>query len=402
MRECVGSEKMSGSWSDNDGVTALSRAADGLAALAAAIPSRSTRRDEIDAPATTLPIENLPAHIRFARIWSERREEFLARRQQRPCPLCRSRAADMWFPTQDGYRYDICGSCGMVYIPEIVPLRVWDDYFSTLPAAREHLHAQLEATITPEAMEASRKRFGRYYELAKQHGLPAKGARMLDIGTHTGGSLIVAAEWGITAHGIEGLEEAVHFARMHRPGLQIAHGTAEQFDPESFGGLFDIVTMWETLEHTVDPIEALRRAWQAMKPGGLVVVTVPNVRNVQCSLLREHCYFAYGGYQGVGHINLFSPDSLRSAFIAGGFEPLHMETEFGTDWRQIAYYVQQRLNRIYCFRNLLRDDAFTRPPNPELGIILNWISPALTAVENAWWGGPILIGIARRGATVRV
>ena len=308
----------------------------------------------------------------------------------------------MWFPTQDGYRYDICRSCGMVYIPEIVPLRVWDDYFSTLPAAREHLHAQLEATITPEAIEASRKRFGRYYELARQHGLPAKGTRMLDIGTHTGGSLMVAAESGITAHGIEGLEEAVLFARARRPGLQITHGTAEQFDPDSFGGPFDIVTMWETLEHTADPIQALKQAWKALKPGGLLVVTVPNVWNVQCSLLREHCYFAYGGYQGVGHINLFSPDSLHRALTAAGFEPPHTETEFGTDWRQIAYYLQQRFNRIYCFRNLLGDDAFTRPPDPELGIILNWISPALTAVENAWLGGPILISIARRGVAVRV
>ena len=94
--------------------------------------------------------------------------------------------------------------------------------------------------------------------------------------------------------------------------MRIAKGHAEGISSDTFGGNFDLITMWETLEHTVDPRRALTAAHAALRPGGLVAVTVPNVTNVQCTVLREHCFFAYGGYQGIGHVNLFSAETLLS------------------------------------------------------------------------------------------
>ena len=389
---------MSGSWSDNEGVSALGRAADGLSALAAAARSRRDIPRGAGAAAADLPIQDLPAHIRFARIWAERRDTFLARRQKRPCPLCGSDECTTWFPTQDGYRYDICERCGMVYIPEVVPLAVWDQYFAELPDVRDHLRAQMEGTITAAAVEANRARFGRYFGLVRDQGVTLAGARLLDIGTYTGGSLIIAAEFGLDAHGVEGLEEAVQFCHARRPELRVALGHAEDRAPAAFGGRFDLITMWETLEHTLDPIGALRRAWDALAPDGLLALSVPNARNVQFSILRDYCFYAYGGYQGIGHVNLFGPDTLRRALDESGFDLIHLETEFGTDWRQLAYYLQHRFDRIYCYRNLVRHGAITESPEPELAIVLNWLSPALTTVENALLAGPIAVALARRRA----
>ena len=387
---------MSGSWSDNEGVTALSRTADGLTGLAAAIPARRHIAPSNDAAPAELPIQNLPAHVKFARIWAERGAGILSQKQTRPCPLCGDTRRTTWFPTQDGYRYAICDVCGMIHIPEVLPLDVWDQYFADLPDAREFLHAQMTASIAPEALTASRERFGRYYELiGRQYG-PLNGARLLDVGTHTGGALTIAAEAGLDAHGVEGLEEAVHFSRLHRPHLQITLGHAEDLPPAILGGAFDVVTMWETLEHTIDPMRALRNAHAALRPGGFLALTVPNARNVQCTVLREHCYFAYGGYQGIGHVNLFTPDSLRRAMRESGFELVHVQTEFGTDWRQVLYYLQHRFDRIYCFKALVESGDFMRNPEPELAVILNWVSPALTAIENACLAGPIIVALAQR------
>ena len=152
---------MRSAWSDNDGVSVLERLAGSLSALAGAIPSRRDTQAEAGAARADLPIQDLPAHIRFARIWAERGAAFLARRESRPCPLCGADGRMTWFPTQDGYRYDICEACGMVYIADVVPLPVWDQYFAELPDARAHLRAQMEGTITPPAVDANRARFGR-------------------------------------------------------------------------------------------------------------------------------------------------------------------------------------------------------------------------------------------------
>jgi SAM-dependent methyltransferase len=370
--------------------------ADSLSALAeAAAPRRDIGYASTPSPAE-LPIQDLPAHIRFARIWEQRRASVLAQRQTRACPLCGADARQVWFLSQDGYEYDICDRCTMVHIPAVVPLRVWDDYFSSLPEARTFLHAQMEGTITAAALEGNRTRFGRYFSLLRHKGIRLNGARLLDVGTHTGGALKIAAESGIDAAGVEGLREAVEFAHAYRPELRIALGHAEDFDPAVFGGQFDIVTMWETLEHTLDPLKALANARAALAPGGVLMVSLPNARNIQFSMLREYCFFAYGGYQGIGHVNLLAPDTLRRAFETSGFELVHLETEFGTDWRQIAYYLQHRFNRIYCYQNLVRQGEFTENPEPELAVVLNWLSPALTRIENALLAGPIMLALARR------
>jgi 2-polyprenyl-3-methyl-5-hydroxy-6-metoxy-1,4-benzoquinol methylase len=374
----------------------LERLADSLSALAGAIPSRRDIRPEAGTARVELPIQDLPAHIRFARIWAERSDTFLARRQTRPCHLCGGYERTTWFPTQDGYRYDICERCGMVYIADVVPLPVWDQYFAELPDAREYLRTQMEGTITAAAVEANRTRFGRYFALIRDHGVTLAGARLLDMGTYTGGSLKIAAELGLDARGVEGLEEAVQFCHARRPELRVALGHAEELGPDAFGGRFDLMTMWETLEHTLDPRQALRHARDALAPNGMLAVSVPNARNIQCSMLRDFCFYAYGGYQGVGHINLFTPATLHRALDETGFELVHMETEFGTDWRQVAYYLQHRFERIYCYRNLVRRGEFTYAPEAELAVVLNWLSPAFTSIENALLAGPIAVALARR------
>jgi hypothetical protein len=154
--------------------------------------------------------------------------------------------------------------------------------------------------------------------------------------------------------------------------------------------------MWETLEHTVAPLEVLRRAHASLRTGGVIAVTVPNALNPQFSILREYCYFAYGGYHGVGHLNLFTTATLQRIFETAGFRLSHVQSEYGTDWRQIAYYMQHRFQRIYCYRNIVNRGEFDQQPEPSLSIVLNWLSPALTRLENAFRAGPILIAIGQK------
>lgn len=387
----------SASWSDNAGVGALDQLARALDALAAAVPARG-RADEAVGRDEPLPLQDLPAHLIFARHWESHRAEFLRQLTQRPCPLCGGDDRFVWFHTQDGYRYDVCRACGMVHIPELLPMPVWDEYYATLPVARDCLRQQMTRSVEVEAAARDRDRFGRYIALLREYGAAPPGSRLLDLGSFTGGSLRVAAEHGIEAFGVEGLAEAVRFARDRFPDLRLEHVQTERLDPGLFGGQFDVVTMWETLEHTFDPVESLRLAARALRPGGMIAVSVPNARNVQFSGLGQFCFYAYGGYHGTGHINMFSPDTLQRALREAGFDLVHLRTEFGTDWRQVLFYLRQQFTRIHCYTNLVRRGDVSDQAGPELAVLLNWLSPALNRVENACVAGPILIALARRVA----
>jgi SAM-dependent methyltransferase len=386
------------SWSDNDAVAALRDSAQALEQLASIVPDRHEPAQVAArlADDPMLPLQNLPAHVMFARHWETHRVALLGQLTARPCPLCGGHDRSTWFHTQDGYRYDICAVCGMVHAPEVLPMPVWDAYYASLPQARESLRQQMVTSVEDAALERDRTRFGRYLSLLREHGAAEPGARLLDLGSFTGGALHVASEYGLDAFGVEGLAEAVRFTRDRFPHLRLEQAHTERLDPDVFGGRFDIVTMWETLEHTFDPIESLRLAARALRPGGWLALSVPNARNVQFSVLGQFCFYAYGGYQGTGHINMFSPVTLTRALQTAGLEPVHLSTEFGTDWRQVLYYLRQQFDRIHCYARLVRLGEVSDPGAEELAILLNWLSPALTRLENACLAGPIAIALARR------
>lgn len=384
-------------WSDNDTVGALSelaRALDRIAELAPA-PIRVAEQSAGHG-AAALPLQNLPAHLRFARHWESHRHELLRRTVNRVCPVCGGVDRWTWFSTQDGYRYDVCRFCGMVHIPDVLPMPVWDEYFASLPDARRHLQEQLAQSVSTGAWERDRVRFERYLAMIRRRGGGQRGDRLLDLGSFTGTWLRVAEQEGIQAHGVEGLAEAVSFAREQFPHLRIEHLRTEELAPTTAGGQFDLVTMWETLEHTIDPVSSLELAGSTLRPGGLIAVTVPNCWNVQFSVLGPFCFYAYGGYHGTGHINMFSPRTLTRALEAAGFDVLDMATEFGTDWRQMLYFLLQRFDRIHCYANLVRQGDTAEQIPAGMDILLNWLSPALTRLENVYTAGPIITAVARK------
>jgi SAM-dependent methyltransferase len=389
--------RMAASWDDNDAVGALSAVATSVEQLASvAAARRSLLTHTTQSAAAELPLQDLPAHLQFARLWAERRDAYLPRARKRACPVCDAPPRPAWFHTQDGYAYVVCAQCSMIYIPDVLAMDTWDAYFNELPHAREWLSAQMAATLTGATADHNQRRFGRYFDLLVSLGALTRGDRVLDVGTFTGASLEVARARGLDAFGIEGLQEAVRFINAQRPERRIALDHAEAFPRDVHGGHFALVTMWETLEHTFSPRDALARAHAALAPGGVLALTVPNARSVQFSVLREYCYFAYGGYEGVGHVNLFTPATLTTLLDRTGFDVLHTETEYGTDWRQIAYYLQHRFERIHCYENLIRRGEFDRQPEGGLAILLNWLSPALTRLENALLAGSIALVVARR------
>jgi cyclopropane fatty-acyl-phospholipid synthase-like methyltransferase len=92
--------------------------------------------------------------------------------------------------------------------------------------------------------------------------------RLLDVGAYAGVFVEIAARHGWDAVGLEPSHWAVQEARNQ--GLPMIEGTLESADlPTAW---YDVITLWDVIEHLTDPHAAIRRCHSLLKPGGLLVV----------------------------------------------------------------------------------------------------------------------------------
>lgn len=106
----------------------------------------------------------------------------------------------------------------------------------------------------------------------KRMGLPS-GAEILEIGAGPGGNLEMLSDFGCV-RAVETDEYARKHAQASFPGLQIEAGRLPNALP--FGDArFDLITMFDVLEHIDDDAAALTALSERLRPGGRLLLTVP-------------------------------------------------------------------------------------------------------------------------------
>ena len=141
-----------------------------------------------------------------------------------------------------------------------------------------------------------------------------KTNRMLDIGSARGHFLVAAGQAGWDVEGIEPSEEDSRYAR-EKLGVRVRAGV---FAPGLFpAGHFDVVTLWNVLDHFLEPREALAQMRRLLCPGGVLALRIPNG---PLHLLAHHCFRLFGSKDlSVFHNYAFGPAALRAILSAAGF-----------------------------------------------------------------------------------
>jgi SAM-dependent methyltransferase len=164
---------------------------------------------------------------------------------------------------------------------------------------------------------------------------PAGGRKLLDVGAYIGVFVEIAGAGGWQAQGIEPSEWAVAEAR--KCGLDVRAGTLETAGfPEAS---FDVITLWDVIEHLADPAAELRRASALLRPGGWLVVHTMDIEAPFARLMGDrwpwlmdmHLYYfgrqtlsrmiAESGYQVVWQGA--QGRSLRLGYLASRVEGLN-------------------------------------------------------------------------------
>lgn len=116
------------------------------------------------------------------------------------------------------------------------------------------------------------------------------------------------------------------------PDEEVAAGASRHYDtmvvgsfPEAVAGAgrtFDCIVFNDVLEHLVDPWSVLRAAAPLLAPGGAVVASIPNVRNVSVVaglVLRGDWTYRDIGILDRTHLRFFTAATIRSLFADCGF-----------------------------------------------------------------------------------
>jgi 2-polyprenyl-3-methyl-5-hydroxy-6-metoxy-1,4-benzoquinol methylase len=107
--------------------------------------------------------------------------------------------------------------------------------------------------------------------------LPKPPARILDLGCGSGWTSSFYAKGGYEVVGVDISPDAVKAAKKHFKDVPNLTFKAGDYDELSFSNEFDAVVFFDSLHHAEEECEALKTAYKALKPGGVLIANEPGV-----------------------------------------------------------------------------------------------------------------------------
>jgi 2-polyprenyl-3-methyl-5-hydroxy-6-metoxy-1,4-benzoquinol methylase len=175
--------------------------------------------------------------------------------------------------------------------------------------------------------------------------------RVLDIGCATGNFLKVAEQFGWDTYGIDLSQWACDYLR--KSGFDnIFNATLEEINFKE--AYFDAVHLSHVLEHIPDPIAFLVEIKRILKPGGRVIIEVPNEARFPLNYKLIHLLqprHAPRVEMTDKHLSLFTPHTLKKMLYKGGLTPLVLRSEgFGAKGRMQTPMFQKKTVMLLLMR----------------------------------------------------
>ena len=252
------------------------------------------------------------------------------------CNLCGGETADHLF-TKFGFDLVRCRGCGLAFVGN--------------PPGEEAVKAfyTAQADYHGELLDPGHPSFDRMRGVARQHVSFLKRSRpdltslrVLDVGCSSGLFLDEARAAGAIPFGAELSPDTARFAASHF-GLDIHQGDwrTAGYDPASF----DVITLFDVIEHLPDPRRELEALLPLLKPGGMLLQSTPDIDGLfprlSYPLAKSLDYWPHP--EPPHHLYQFSAKTLTALTKAAGYHVtradqtnIHLSYSFGSPqhWRR--------------------------------------------------------------------
>ncbi len=241
-------------------------------------------------------------------------------RDQPVCPVCRGEvrlwaegnvSARQFFSAAEPYAIAagarlrlpiyVCVECGHGMSPLDVDPGVVAEWYAEAKLVLMFLAGERARRLTARAV------------LRRMASLRHVPGSLLDVGAGPGIFVSEAARAGWQAYGLEPAAWAVHHGR---DAFNVSMIKGDLLSPLDLPGKpFNVVTMFDVVEHAAEPLTLLRSAATVLRPGGLLVLTTPRFDSLLARILGRHWYCIFPA-----HLQYFTSNSLQLALAAAGFD----------------------------------------------------------------------------------
>ena len=222
-----------------------------------------------------------------------------------------------------------CRRCGLVYLnprPADIMRFYEGDY---LPHG-----ATVRSFLTPLRRWLPRRPTYRARMLTQRLGGPG---RLLDVGCGVGEFMAEMAQLDWNVMGVEP-SNAATIAGERFPGA-VKRSTLE--DASYPDASFDLVTLWDVVEHLPDPVTTLREVRRVLRPGGTLFIQTPRWGCVESRLFGN----AWAGLECPRHLCIFSDATMLAALERAGLRGELVPPLVSSHWvwiLSVRFWAQER------------------------------------------------------------
>ncbi len=225
--------------------------------------------------------------------------------------------------SENGFNPDAfrCTSIGYGHHPQIVKCQQCGHIYTNPRWTDEELlvaYSEVEDGIYEAEREKRERTFSEHLEDLEDTTGPPNGRFLLDVGAYIGVFVEVASASGWNASGIEPSRWAVELAGQH--GISVAQGTLD--DVLKWDRTYDVITMWDVIEHLSNPKIEVAKAFELLNPGGTLAVHTMDIGSKMARLMGRKWPWLMDM-----HLHYFSQESLLRVFEDVGYTVVKCEVK---------------------------------------------------------------------------
>jgi SAM-dependent methyltransferase len=248
-------------------------------------------------------------HSEMLKVSNEIHENFDLDEKLSHCPCCGSKDIQ-YFTNKFGFQLDTCSSCNHIFTNPFPSSKALQFYYNSK-------FKEFENEFFLESFESRVPIFTQRLDLMSDLGC---GRKVLDVGTAVG--IFISANetsgerFQITACDIS-LDACNHIKKTY-PTVKVLNEDIQNLPPDNF----DVVTLWDTIEHIPHPKDLLASIKNQLTKGGYFLFSTPNTKSFEWEVMNtDHVQLL-----PPGHVNLYNKENITSLLKNNGFAVIDIVT----------------------------------------------------------------------------